>query len=70
MFCTSGTQRVAILDIDFHDGNGCDVWSNALDDAIAKITAWGTEALVQDGLSAFSNWKVTISPMPVGGSGV
>ncbi|WP_448325769.1 hypothetical protein [Sulfitobacter sp. M13] len=70
MFCTSGTHRVAILDIDFHDGNGCDVWSTALDDAIAKITAWGAEALVQDGLSAFSNWKVTISPMPVGGSGV
>jgi len=43
-----------------------DVWSTAWDDAIAKITAWAPRALVQDGLSAFSNWKVTIPPMPVG----
>lgn len=99
MFCTSGAKRVAILDIDFHHGNGTqslfynrpdvlfaslhgapqetypyylgyadetgkgageganlnypmtagtgyDVWAQALDDAIAKITAWGAEALV------------------------
>lgn len=99
MFRTSGATRVAILDIDFHHGNGtqalfydrADVmfaslhgapqdaypyylgyadeigkgagegtnlnypmsegtgfgaWAQALDDAIAKITAWGAEALV------------------------
>ncbi|MGC1496032.1 MAG: histone deacetylase family protein [Sulfitobacter sp.] len=99
MFRASGAQRVAILDIDFHHGNGtqtlfydrADVmfaslhgapqetypyylgyadetgkgagvgtnlnypmtagtgygdWSRALDDAIAKIAAWGAEALV------------------------
>jgi acetoin utilization deacetylase AcuC-like enzyme len=99
MFCTSGAARVAILDIDFHHGNGTqslfydrpdvmfaslhgapqetypyylgyadetgkgageganlnypmtagtgyDLWAQALDDAIAKITAWGAEALV------------------------
>jgi acetoin utilization deacetylase AcuC-like enzyme len=99
MFRDSGAERVAILDIDFHHGNGTQsmfydradvlfaslhgapqdaypfflgypdetgqsagegtnfnyamppgtpygVWSGALDDAIAKITAWGAEALV------------------------
>lgn len=99
MFRDSGADRVAILDIDFHHGNGTqnlfydrddvmftslhgapkeaypyylgyadetgtgagigfnhnypmsagtgyDVWAAALDDAIAKITAWGAEALV------------------------
>ena len=99
MFRTSGAQRVAILDIDFHHGNGTqtlfyeradimftslhgapqetypyylgyadetgkdagegmninypmtagtgyDVWGQALDDAISKITNWGAEALV------------------------
>lgn len=99
MFRTAGAERVAILDIDFHHGNGTqslfydradvmfaslhgapqeaypyylgykdetgqgagqgcnlnypmtagtgyDVWSAALDDAIARITAWGAEALV------------------------
>jgi acetoin utilization deacetylase AcuC-like enzyme len=57
MFCTSGTQRVAILDIDFHDGNGCDVWSTALDDAIAKIIAWGAEALVRTVYQLFQTGK-------------
>ena len=99
MFRTSGAGRVAILDIDFHHGNGTqtlfydradilfaslhgapqetypyylgyadetgkdageganlnypmtagtgyDLWAQALDDAIAKITNWGAEALV------------------------
>ncbi len=99
MFRSSGAERVAILDIDFHHGNGtqtlfydrADVmfaslhgapqetypyylgyadetgkgagegtninypmtagtgygpWAQALDDAIARITAWGAEALV------------------------
>lgn len=99
MFRTSGASRVAILDIDFHHGNGTqslfygrgdimfaslhgapqdaypyylgyadetgvgagegtnlnypmppgtgyDVWSTALDDAIAKIKSWGADALV------------------------
>lgn len=99
MFRDSGAGRVAILDIDFHHGNGTqslfydradvlfaslhgapqeaypyylgyadetgrgageganlnypmasgtgyDVWSAALDDAIAKIEAWGAEALI------------------------
>ncbi len=99
MFRTSGAGRVAVLDIDFHHGNGTQslfydradvmfaslhgapqetypyylgyadetgrgtgegfnlnypmtagtgygLWSQALDDAIAKITAWGAEALV------------------------